>query len=327
MTTVQLAPVDRVDVLSLMDNSVDVLMASTAVAKRAARGRHPFERPQLRAEHGVSMLVTVERAGRRDTLLFDAGVTPDGVAHNLTALEVPLGDVRALVLSHGHTDHTGGLAGLLRAYGRLRMPIIVHPDAFRQRRNVQPDGQESYHIPPSRADLEREGIQLVIERGPTYLLEDAVLITGQIERTTEFEKGMPTQQALIDGQWQPDPWIHDDQAIVMHLRGKGLVVLTGCGHAGVINTIRHAQRLTGVERVYAVIGGFHLTGSLFEPIIAPTVAALKAIGPAVLVPEHCTGWKAHLALARELPEAYCPNSVGTRLELVGEPATAGAGGA
>ncbi len=320
MPDVHLTPVDRVDVLSLMDNSVDVLIASTAVAKRAQRGRHPFEQPQLRAEHGVSMLVTVERDGRRDTLLFDAGVTPDGVAHNLTALEVPLADVRALVLSHGHTDHTGGLAGLLRAYGRLRMPIVVHPDAFLPRRSVQPDGRESYHIPPSRADLEAEGIVLAVDRAPSYLLDDAVLITGQIDRTTEFEKGLPTQQAFIDGEWRPDPWIHDDQAVVMHLRGKGLVILTGCGHAGVINSIRHARHLTGVEPIYAVIGGFHLTGTLFEPIIPPTVAALQAIGPALLVPQHCTGWKAHLALAQALPDAYCPNTVGTRFELVGEPA-------
>src|SRR5829696_2770498 len=111
---VQLAPVDRVDVLSLMDNSVDVLMASTDVARRPVRRRDEFTHPQLRAEHGVSMLVGVERGARRETFLFDTGVTPDAVAHNLTALEVALGDVRALVLSHGHTDHTGGIAGLLR---------------------------------------------------------------------------------------------------------------------------------------------------------------------------------------------------------------------
>ncbi|HWP29919.1 MAG TPA: MBL fold metallo-hydrolase [Chloroflexota bacterium] len=319
MAQVPLAPVDRVEVLSLMDNSIDVLMANTPIARRAGRRKDAFRRPQLRAEHGVSMLVTVEYDGRRDTLLFDTGTSPDGVLHNLTVLEVDLADVRALVLSHGHTDHTAGLVGLLNRYGRWRLPIVVHPDAFRQRRNLFPDGSEVELIPPHRQDLEREGIELVIERGPSFLLEGHVLITGEIERTTAFEKGLPTQQAWIDGAWQPDPWIHDDQAIVIHLRGKGLVVLTGCGHAGVINTLRHARRLTGVEPVYAVIGGFHLTGSLFEPIIAPTVAALKEIAPAVVVPQHCTGWKAHLALARELPDAYVPNSVGTRLELGAEP--------
>lgn len=318
MERVQLAPVDKVEILSLMDNSVDVLMASSAVAKRAKRGEHPFRRPQLRAEHGVSMLVSVERDGRRERLLFDTGVSPDGVLHNLEVLEHKLDDVRALVLSHGHTDHTGGINGMLARYARWRLPILVHPDAFLQRRGVAPNGDISNLIPPSRQDLEREGIELVVERGPSFLLEQSVLITGQIERTTEFEKGMSTHQALIDGQWQPDPWIHDDQAVVMHLRGKGLVVLTGCGHAGVINTLRDARRLTGVEDIYAVIGGFHLTGAIFEPIIAPTVAALKQIGPKVLVAQHCTGWKAQVTLAREMPEAYTPNSVGTTMVLEAE---------
>ncbi len=102
---------------------------------------------------------------------------------------------------------------------------------------------------------------------------------------------------------------------MLHVRDKGLVVFTGCGHAGAINTIRHAQGLTGIQKVYAVIGGFHLTGALFEPIIPPTVAALKELNPALIVPAHCTGWKAVHALARELPQAFVPNSVGTRLIL------------
>jgi 7,8-dihydropterin-6-yl-methyl-4-(beta-D-ribofuranosyl)aminobenzene 5'-phosphate synthase len=313
MQKVELAPLDRVEVLSLMDNNVDVLMASTPVAKRPERARNAFERPQLRAEHGVSMLVTVERDGHRTQFLFDTGVSPDGVLHNLNALELRLNDIQALILSHGHTDHCGGISGMLDRYGQWRMPILLHPDAFRPRRGVTLDGKITDMIPPTRQDLEREGIDLLVERGPSFLFEQSVLVTGQVERTTDFEKGMPTQQALIDDEWQPDPWIYDDQAIVMHLRGKGLIILTGCGHAGVINTIRDARRQTGVEPIHAVLGGFHLTGAIFEPIIAPTVAALKEIQPAVLVPEHCTGWKAHLALARELPDAYTPNSVGTRM--------------
>jgi 7,8-dihydropterin-6-yl-methyl-4-(beta-D-ribofuranosyl)aminobenzene 5'-phosphate synthase len=109
--------------------------------------------------------------------------------------------------------------------------------------------------------------------------------------------------------------IHDDQALVMHVRGKGLVVLTGCGHAGAINTLRHAQKLTGVRDLYAVIGGFHLRDALLEPIIAPTIAAFRDLNPTLLVPAHCTSWKAIHALARELPEAYVPNSEGTRFML------------
>jgi 7,8-dihydropterin-6-yl-methyl-4-(beta-D-ribofuranosyl)aminobenzene 5'-phosphate synthase len=121
--------------------------------------------------------------------------------------------------------------------------------------------------------------------------------------------------ALIDGSWQPDPYLYDDQAIVVHVRDKGLVVLTGCGHAGVINTVQHARQLTGIEKIAAVMGGFHLSGLFFEQAIEPTVAALKQIDPGLIVPAHCTGWKATHRIAREFPDAFIQNSVGTRFLL------------
>jgi 7,8-dihydropterin-6-yl-methyl-4-(beta-D-ribofuranosyl)aminobenzene 5'-phosphate synthase len=109
--------------------------------------------------------------------------------------------------------------------------------------------------------------------------------------------------------------ILDDQAAVLNVRDKGLVVLTGCGHAGVVNIVRYARKLTGIERVYAVIGGFHLDGPLFEPIIPRICDAFVSYGPQVVVPAHCTGWVAMHALANALPDAFIPNSVGTRFEL------------
>jgi hypothetical protein len=149
----------------------------------------------------------------------------------------------------------------------------------------------------------------------TMLIGEHALVTGQIPRTTPFEKGSPNQSALIDGKWQPDPWIHDDQAIVINVKDKGLVVLTGCGHAGVVNTLKCARDMTGVNQIHAVIGGFHLTGPIFEPIIEPTVQALKDFNPSVIVPQHCTGWKATHLIAREFPDAFTPNSVGTTMVI------------
>jgi 7,8-dihydropterin-6-yl-methyl-4-(beta-D-ribofuranosyl)aminobenzene 5'-phosphate synthase len=136
-----------------------------------------------------------------------------------------------------------------------------------------------------------------------------------VHRTTDFETGFPLHYALQGTEWRKDPYIHDDQAVVVKVRNKGLVVLTGCGHAGAINTIRQAQALTGEQKIHAVIGGFHLSGPLFEPIIAPTVAALKELAPELIVPAHCTGWKAVHAIARELPHAFVQNSVGTKFIL------------
>jgi len=135
---------------------------------------------------------------------------------------------------------------------------------------------------------------------------------------TLFERGLPVHQAFRDGEWKPDPLVNDDQALVGHVRGKGLVVITGCGHASVINTVRYTRKLTGVDRVHAIVGSFHLGTPAFEPIIPPTLEALREIGPHVLVPTHCTGWRATHALAAAFPEAFIPNSVGTRYLFQGE---------
>jgi 7,8-dihydropterin-6-yl-methyl-4-(beta-D-ribofuranosyl)aminobenzene 5'-phosphate synthase len=315
MPVIPLKAVDRVEVLSVMDNSIDVLMGNTPVARRLKRSRDSHSRPQLRAEHGVSMLVSTYADGNRDSFLFDTGVTLDGVLHNMDVLEIKGNELHAVVLSHGHTDHTRGVMGFIKRYGRPRIPIVLHPDAYLKRKNVFPDGHESEHIPPSKRDLEAEDVQIVEGRGPSMLIGGRALVTGQIPRTTVYEKGSPTQVAWIDGKWQADPWIHDDQAIVMNVKEKGLVVLTGCGHAGVINTLRCARELTGVDQVHAVIGGFHLTGPVFEPIIAPTIEALKDFAPGIIVPQHCTGWRATHMIARYFPDAFVPNSVGTTLVI------------
>ena len=135
---------------------------------------------------------------------------------------------------------------------------------------------------------------------------------------TGFEHGFPVHQARRHGSWQPDPLILDDQALIARVAGKGLVILTGCGHAGIINICRYARRLTGIDQIHAVIGGFHLSGPLFEPIIADTIEAFQDLAPDVLIPAHCTGWKATHAIARQLPGAFIQNSVGTNFELTAQ---------
>ncbi len=313
-----LPAVDGVEITTIIDNSLDVLMASTPVARRFPLKKDFFSHKQLRAEHGASLLITIVDQGRRATFLFDTGVTPDGILHNMEVLGTDLSNIQAIVLSHGHADHTRGIDGMLDKLGRRRMPILLHPDAFLKRRLVINDNMTLDVPPPSLHDLQREGVELLVERGPSFLLNGTVLVTGQVERTTDFEKGLTNQQAEIDGTWQPDPWVYDDQAIVIHVRNKGLVVITGCGHAGVINILRQARSQTAVEQVYAVLGGFHLTGTLFEPIIPQTVEALQQINPAVIVPAHCTGWRATQRIAQVMPGAYTPNSVGTTFVLMAE---------
>lgn len=307
-----LKPLDRIEITTVLDNMVDVLLPSSEGVKRYLLQRDFFETDVLVAEHGFAALVKVVAADRDETVLFDAGLSKQGLMHNLDVMEIKPTDLHAIVLSHGHADHTNGLMGLAKRLGGRKIPLILHPDAFTRRRVVFPDGREINLPPPDRAALSQEGIEFAEDDKPSYLLGGLLLITGQIGRTTDFETGLPAHQAWRSGAWEADPWVHDDQALVAHVKDKGLVVLTGCGHAGVINTVRHAQRITGIERVHAVIGGFHLSGMAFEPIIPPTITALKELQPGLLVPAHCTGWKAVHAIAQQVPEAFVQNSVGTR---------------
>lgn len=309
-------PVDALTVTTLVDNVTDILLTDDGPARRA-----PFALATtgnvLLAEHGFSALVTIRKGERTTRVLFDAGITPDGMVENMRRLEIAPGEIDVVVLSHGHWDHTTGMHGLAAALGRAELPVMIHPE-FWTRRRIAIEGREPLELPAtSRGALEGAGFEIVEREQPSFLLDGSLLVTGEIDRTTGFERGAsPAHQAKRPAGWERDPLILDDQAIVADVRGRGLVVLTGCGHAGLINTLRHVQRLTGEEHFHAVIGGFHLSGRYFEPIIAPTCDALAAIAPDYIVPTHCTGWRAIHAIAARFPDAFIQNSVGTRFEFV-----------
>ena len=311
----KLRPVDSVDITIVVDNSIDLLLPSDERVRRPRVAEDWIGRPQLRAEHGYSVLVDLESRGTRRSIVYDAGLTPGTFGHNLDVLGLKLGEVEALVLSHGHGDHHGGLEGVVRTVGRRNLPLVLHPDAWRQRRIVFPTGTVLKMPPPDRTLLMEREIDLVEREEPTYLLAEQALITGKVPRVTDFERGFPIHQALAGDRWEADPWIWDDQGVICHLKGKGLVVVSGCSHAGVVNVLRNAQRITGVPRIHAFVGGLHLTGGLFETIIPPTLRELRAIAPDFIVPGHCTGWKATHEIARALPSAYVQTSVGTRLHF------------
>jgi 7,8-dihydropterin-6-yl-methyl-4-(beta-D-ribofuranosyl)aminobenzene 5'-phosphate synthase len=325
---IALEPVDELLVTTLVDNVYDALLVGDERTQRAPFGVGTAAAPQfeggrtavgLVAEHGFAALVTVRRAGTTTSLLFDTGLSPDAMVTNADRLGVDLSTVQGVVLSHGHFDHAGGLAGLARRLGIRRLPMIVHPRAWTRRRLALP-GREPEELPTlSPRALAGEGFTLVERREPSLLVDDCVLVTGEVDRTTEFERGMPpAHQAWSGEEWTHDPLVIDDQALVVNVRDRGLVVITGCGHAGAVNIVRHALRLTGVQRLHGLLGGLHLGGPAFEPVIGPTVAALTELDPALVVPGHCTGWRAQHALAAALPGAWVQGSSGTTFRLATE---------
>ena len=327
MEAIPLEPVDALTVTTLVDNVTDLLLVDEGPAKRPPLAPSAYPGvpaalleggrtgDALRAEHGFSCLVTIERAGRATRVLFDAGLTTDGLVENMRRLDLSPGDIDIIVLSHGHWDHVTGMHGLVGALGRPNVPVLLHPE-FWSRRRVALPGRDPIELPStSRSALEGAGFEVVEQQQPSFLLDGSLLVTGEVDRTTEFERGFPVHEAHRDGHWQPDPLILDDQALVASVRGRGLVVLTGCGHSGIVNILRYVRKLTGEDRIHAVIGGFHLGGPLFEKVIAPTCDALAEFSPDYLVPSHCTGWRATHAIAARFPAAFIQNSVGTRFEL------------
>jgi len=305
---------EKVEIVSLVDNSVDFLSTPLREEVKVFREwvKESFHHPI--AEHGFSMLIRVFDGDKAHSVLFDTGSSPRGIIVNARRMGIDLAEVEYVVLSHGHYDHFTGLPAVTKVIGKNNLPIMVHRDMFNRRGAISSDGTiRKYPIFPSEGKV--KPARYVEVKQPCLIADDLILVTGEIPRKTPFETGYPRHVAFVNGRWRSDPWIWDDRALVIKVEGKGLVVICGCGHAGVVNTILYAQQLTSVEAVYAVLGGFHLAGRTFERRINETVEELKRISPKLLVSSHCTGWRANLAMFKTMPEAFIWNSVGNLYKL------------
>jgi 7,8-dihydropterin-6-yl-methyl-4-(beta-D-ribofuranosyl)aminobenzene 5'-phosphate synthase len=322
-----ISEVDGLEVTSLVDNSIDFLSSTNNREVRSFREwtkkRYGEEWTRTHselpfAEHGFSMLVRTIYGGKKVTVLFDTGMSPDAVVENAKRMGIELSEVEYIVLSHGHYDHFGGLMSTLEAINKDNLPVIVHDDMFRARGIANSDGTvRPYPKFPPKEQL--RSTQLVSTKQPHLFADNTFLITGEIPRVTSFEKGFLRHRALVNGAWEPEPLISDDRAIVFNVERKGMVVISGCAHAGIINTISHAQHISGIRNVHAVIGGFHLAGKENEKRITQTVRELVRMSPELIVPSHCTGWRGKIAIAKALPEAFVWNSVGNLYEIGPKP--------
>jgi 7,8-dihydropterin-6-yl-methyl-4-(beta-D-ribofuranosyl)aminobenzene 5'-phosphate synthase len=322
---VKIREASAVEIISLVDNSVDFL--STVSNKQVkpfgqwTRERYGQEWPNTHtqfpfAEHGFSMLVRIFGEGKSSSILFDTGSSPEAMIENAKRMDINLDEIECIVMSHGHYDHCGGLLSAVKVIGKLDLPIIVHQDMFRSRGTTLPDGKiRKFTEFPTPTQL--SPARTISTKQPILIANNMVYVTGEIPRKVSYEKGMLRHRIFMNSIWQSDPLIMDDRAIVINVRGKGLVIISGCAHAGIINTIIYAQQITAVEKVHAVMGGFHLAGKDFEERIEPTIKELLRINPGLIVPSHCTGWRAVYAIAKAFPDAFVWNSVGNLYQLTG----------
>jgi 7,8-dihydropterin-6-yl-methyl-4-(beta-D-ribofuranosyl)aminobenzene 5'-phosphate synthase len=309
---IMLKEVDKVEITCLVDNNVDVLLPNIGVAHRPALTGSWYDKPLI-AEHGFCAALTLQIGEVMHRVLLDAGLDPLTASRNADSLGLDLSSCEALISSHGHIDHAGGLLSIRNKMNKAkRIPLILHEHAFRNRSVKFQDGRTIDLPAPNRSNLIEAGYETVENNSHSSWINDRLLVTGEIPRTNSFEKGFPNHYSEADdGEMESDPLIKDDQAIILNVKDKGLVVITGCGHAGIINTCNFAKELAGEDRIYCVIGGMHLSGGLFEPIISRTVEELEKLRPSYAVPCHCSGLKAVTEIARRMPNAFIQNSVGT----------------
>lgn len=306
MSDLNLREADKLEITILVDNYTDVLLLeNTEVLKR------PMIEPlksAILAEHGLSIFLKVYSGSEQHAVVMDFGTTPISLFYNANTLGMDLKQVEAVFLSHGHFDHFMGLVPLLQK-AKKGISLILHPDAFLERR-FNAFGVIVDFPKLDKAALKKTGVKIQRRREASTFGGGLVLATGEVERVTDFEKGFPLAEAKIDGQWIVDPF-WDDQGLAVNIKGKGLVVIGGCSHAGIINIVKYAKKLTQTDKVHAVLGGFHLTGPIFEPIIGLTIDEMEKIKPDFIIPMHCTGWKAINQFAADMPEQFILNTVGT----------------
>jgi 7,8-dihydropterin-6-yl-methyl-4-(beta-D-ribofuranosyl)aminobenzene 5'-phosphate synthase len=303
------AEVDKLTVWALTDNAYDTLRPDTKIAKRyrSVPGK------AILAEHGVSFYVETVIDGKTNSCMFDFGHDPFGVMNNVSLLGIDIGKTNAFSLSHGHWDHFMAAVSVLKqCQSRIAggTPFYVGEEAFSRRYSLRPGTAEAADLGQlQKEEIEALGLKVVEVKKPAQIIPGAYF-TGNIERVTAYEKVPPTLLIKRGEKPEPDDF-RGEQGLFFNVKSKGLVVISGCAHAGIVNTVKQAQKVAGTDKVHAVMGGCHLANTKPE-VIQSTVADIKAMKPDYVVPMHCTGFEAVVAFAKEMPDQFTLNTAGTR---------------
>ena len=320
---ITMGSVKQASLTVMVDNKADLIVESSDQIKY-------FTDEPLLAEHGFSVLIELDDSESK--ILWDAGVSKVALLENFRRMKLDISSIEKIALSHGHSDHYGAMTELLVAMDLLpqhkewdasisakdisawiegqQLPIVVHPAAFRERWRVKDDGDlVGPFLPPPELEWQAIGAKVVRSEEP-YQVAPGCWTTGYIPRKS-FEKAGRSKQLRYrtNSDFLPDD-LEDDQAIVINIEGKGLIILSGCAHSGIVNTITHAREFFKIDTIYAVLGGFHLARASDEEIDR-TIKYIRSLESRLVVPSHCTGFRAIRRFAQEMPDVFIEGVVGT----------------
>ncbi|KAK5710896.1 hypothetical protein LTR17_018646 [Elasticomyces elasticus] len=328
----ELIELDSVKILVIVDNDPTPAVQQTGGLKdlgifgtSITTGDRGDAKRELRMDsiccgaHGLSLLVTGISGDKRHTILFDTGPEERVFELNANRLKAPLGAIEAIQLSHWHRDHSGGMLKVLsmtEAAGAKPVTVDLHPARPDYRGIMTPMGPISLEADPTFDEIAAAGGKLDKHDEAHNVLEDFFTVSGEIPRVTDYELGIKRGVRFTKetGKWKDDTLMKDERFLMCKLKDKGIVVFTGCSHAGVVNASRHALDLGSGSPLYAVMGGYHLADG--EPeLISKSVSDLKALDPKLLLTGHCTGWRAKFEIQTQMPGRIVPSFVGSKFLL------------
>ncbi len=273
-----------------------------------------YESPYL-GQHGVSFLLEGVSGKERKNILVDVGQNSEALLNNIKTMGIAPSMIDAVVLTHCHYDHTQGIANMLREIGKKNLPVIAHTDIFRLHFITEP-----YHrlvgIMPgdSKDEIERAGGSLSLSKEPLNIMQ-GIMTTGEVQRHTDFEKVRIALKTIENGNVVDDLML-DDISVIANIKDKGLVIITGCSHAGIINIVNYAKEITGVNNVEAIIGGLHLIDAA-DNVINRTVEELTNLNVSWISAGHCTGFKAQVKIYLAFGKRFSPLHTGMEFNLSG----------